>query len=199
MTFQVIGNLRTLFVNEGWAADDSSIFPISLENLSKYIQFQFKRIEAGEILFSDLLDYLTLIKTRHDNDESLKSVWELQNHPAIVRKLNSFKKELSSRKVIKRSFATRTISLNDSKRRRLSSDSLDSVQDSNLEPDVESIDLQQLDAVVDPIEDEIEQVKNTLKGREVELANVKVKMDILLGLVDQGATKEEILFHQEFL
>ena len=81
-TIRNVQTITSVFIEKGYLNQDGTVFPISPENLVKYIEFQTSRMEAKSFSISSLNWYLQSLR-RYSLDTGLE--WETLRQSEIVK------------------------------------------------------------------------------------------------------------------
>ena len=92
-TIRNVQTIASVFIEKCYLNDDGSVFPISPENLVKYIEFQTSRMEAKSFSISSLNWYLQSLR-RYSLDTSLE--WENLRQSEIVKNAMTRARKIAS-------------------------------------------------------------------------------------------------------
>ena len=81
-TIRNVQTISSVFIEKGYLNDDGSVFPMSPENLVKYIEYQTARMESKSFSISSLNWYLQSLR-RYSLDTGLE--WETLRQSEIVK------------------------------------------------------------------------------------------------------------------
>jgi hypothetical protein len=92
-TIRNVQTITSVFIEKGYLNDDGSVFPISPENLVKYISYQTSRMELKSFSISSLNWYLQSLR-RFSLDTGLE--WETLRQSEIVKNAMTRARKIAS-------------------------------------------------------------------------------------------------------